>query len=275
MVPKDIQVKFTTGSMLSFAAFLIFLFSVSISAQSTQSAIDWEAGILVGDDLARKEIISQLTKYDFGPLWTGHDNSAVFGFIGHDYQRLRIKIISARKDSLRPDTYIVVGKSKVKENVLPFTGFISITKARLLNDPQTAAGQEHAGLGIKSRGIVMGEFKFAEDRKQNSSGTFEGRLMTAWYIDKQGKLKYDDLERDFDGFKNNQFVGTWKSYQTGVTKISNWGDYRIPLSGDLDGGAGEFSPLDRYLANGWQPYRDAYFENNKQARREETRKWWK
>ncbi|HEY0658921.1 MAG TPA: hypothetical protein VGD05_10625, partial [Pyrinomonadaceae bacterium] len=102
----------------------------------------------------------------------------------------------------------------------------------------------------------------------------DGLLVTRWYIDRSGKLKYDNIEKESDSYSNNQFVGIWKTYRGDIIKISNWGDYRIPLSGDLDIGAGEFSPAGKYLQFGWQTYQDAYTDNNKQARQEEEKQWW-
>ena len=63
-------------------------------------------------------------------------------------------------------------------------------------------------------------------------------------------------------------------------KRCNWGDYRIPNCGDLDIGAGGFSPADKYLTNGWQNYRDANFggpetPKSKKAATLEYVRWWK
>ncbi|WP_260390444.1 hypothetical protein [Riemerella anatipestifer] len=66
-------------------------------------------------------------------------------------------------------------------------------------------------------------------------------------IDNKGQFRYDALNFFSDGFSNNQFVGSWTSYKTNITKRCNWGDYRIPESGDLDIGVGEFSVKDKYL----------------------------
>jgi hypothetical protein len=40
-----------------------------------------------------------------------------------------------------------------------------------------------------------------------------------------------------------------------VIKRCNWGDFRIPNSGDLDGGAAGFSPW-KHKENGWQDFGD-------------------
>lgn len=132
--------------------------------------------------------------------------------------------------------------------------------------------------GIKQEGIVVGEYHFAENRSQKFSGRFDGVFCSRWFIDRYGDLKYDDLEWDCsDSYCNNQFVGTWKSYDAEIPKTCNWGDSRIPQSGDLDIGTGEFYPNDKYVANGWQKLIDAWEKPDcdKKARQEEQRKWWK
>jgi len=83
--------------------------------------------------------VNQLTKelsfrLDFSPLWMKTPNRLVFGFIGDNFQRLRMKIISATKDSEHPDQYIVYGKSKVKNNICQFSGAITIQSIDTLTE---------------------------------------------------------------------------------------------------------------------------------------------
>ncbi len=99
-------------------------------------------------------------------------------------------------------------------------------------------------------------------------------------IDDKGQFRYDALNFFSDGFSNNQFVGSWTSYKTNKTKRCNWGDYRIPESGDLDIGAGEFSVNDKYLKNGWKIYKlaqEGFTETSetKQAKQKEEEQWWR
>ena len=51
-----------------------------------------------------------------------------------------------------------------------------------------------------------------------------------------------------DAFFNNQFKGTWESYHNNIKKKCNWGDYRMPDSKGLDGGA-----TDRNSSTAHQP----------------------
>lgn len=252
---------------------VIFLFAFNIYAQADDRAA-WLSSILDNSELSSVEQRTWVIKYNFGPLWTQTDNSSVFGIIGDNYQRLRMKILSATKQPRRPDTYTVTGKSMVKDVVRSFNGTMKLTNARVLKNARLGVDEDYRRQGIKEHGVVVGEYHFSEDRKETNTGSFDGVFATYWYVDRNGRLEYDDVMMDADGYSNNQFVGTWTSFRNRASKIANWGDHRIPLSGELDIGAGEFSPDDKYLPSGWQSYRDAYSRNDKRARIEEERKWW-
>jgi hypothetical protein len=256
-----------------FGFLAIFLFSLTVHAQAERREA-WLHSLLNDNDLSKVEQKTRITKLDFAPLWIGTENSSVFGFIGQNYQRLRIKIISVRKLSNLSDTYSVSGRSMVNSVVQEFTGTMKVTQARIRTDQRLGVHDEYKNK-VRESGIVVGEYHFSESRRESSTGKFDGAFATYWYIDREGRLRYDDIESQADGFLDNQFVGNWTSYSTGAVKIANWGDFRIPLSGDLDIGAGEFSPDDKYLKFGWQSYRDAYINNDRQARLVEEREWWK
>ncbi|HEY0428040.1 MAG TPA: hypothetical protein VGC76_09695 [Pyrinomonadaceae bacterium] len=261
--------------MKKFTWILFLLLAANIYGQTNNQKAEWEKEIFSDERLSAAEYKNNILKYDFAPLWTSTVNTVVLGFIGDDYQRLRIKIISVIKDKNNPDTYFVTGKSMVKNSINRFSGTIKIAKARILKKDSWGVNDDYQGQGIKNVGIAFADYNFAEDKTQQGSGVFEGTMLTYWLIDKNDKLRYDDVEAEADGYSNNQFVGTWKSYKTGAVKIANWGDDRIPMSGGLDTGAGEFYPDEKYWKSGWQNYIDAYFKNNKKAVSEEQRQWWK
>ena len=253
---------------------LSLLLSISVYGQTNQQIAKWEKQILNSIDLYKQEYKDSLEKYDLSTLWTHSDNSIVYGYIGDNYQRIRIKIISATKDK-NNSNYNIIGKSMVKTNICQFSGTIKITNSRTFKNMHWGVDDEFKNKGIKKQGILIAEYHFTEDSTQTHSGTFDGIISTSWYIDKSGQLKYDDIEKNSDSYCNNQFVGTWKGYKMTTKRMCNWGDYRIPFSGDLDIGEGEFSPADKYLQNGWQRIRDAYTSNNEQARQLEEKQWWK
>lgn len=253
---------------------ILSLFSLNAYTQTDSERSAWPASLFEGSKQPSVEAKSRVTKFDFGPLWTRlDDNTSVLGYIGDNYQRLRIVILTARKNPNQPDTYAVTGKSMVKNIVRPFSGTMKITKA--LSSTGSELEDDYKGDQVKEAGVVVGEYHFSEDAKQTNTGSFDGTFVTYWIVDRNGKFQYDEVMMGADAYMNNQFAGTWTSYRTKAKKPASWGDSRIPLSGDLDMGAGEFSPDEKYIPNGWRSYRDAYTKQDKRALIEERRQWWK
>jgi hypothetical protein len=263
-------------SMKRRSAVILFVLLSALNAfsQSDRDRAPWIASLFEGSGQPTTQGKSRVTKFDFAPLWIRlSDNASILGYIGDDYQRLRLVILSARKDPKRPDTYNVTGKSMVKNVVRPFNGTMKITKA--LSTPSSGLDEDYKGARVREAGAVVGEYHFSEDPKQTNTGSFDGNFVTYWIVDRSGKFQYDEVLAGADGYTNNQFAGTWTSYRTKVKKTASWGDSRIPLSGDLDIGAGEFSPDEKYISNGWNSYHDAYTRQDKRAVMEERRQWWK
>jgi hypothetical protein len=195
----------------------------------------------------------------------------ILGFIGDNYQRFQIHFVSIIQNPTNHYEYFAYGKTKVKETVCSFQGTIKITKSELYKE---------SDIPTYKQGYVVCDVVLYEDNKQNSTGFFFGKLTSNFIIDNKGVFRYDALMFVGDGFCNNQFVGTWTSYKTNSTKKCNWGDYRIPESGDFDIGAGEFSVDDKYVKNGWENYKLAWGTypetlEVKKARQKENEQWWK
>ncbi|WP_345949262.1 hypothetical protein ABDD95_20665 [Mucilaginibacter sp. PAMB04274] len=193
------------------------------------------------------------------------------GFIGSNYQRFYIHYTSVVKDASNPYLYKVQGKTRVKNNICSFSGTITVRQAKRHLEPNTEYPQYKYG-------YLICEVDLKEDPKQAGSGTITGKMTTNWYIKEQGQFAYDTLE-PFDGFSNNECVGRWTPYNGGPSKVCNWGDFRIPQSGSLDTGVGEFYVSDKYINNGWQNYMKALLAGDgkadgKEALAEEKRAWW-
>jgi hypothetical protein len=253
---------------------ILLLITYTAFAQKPDFYAKWKSNVLNEQYLYSKDFKDSLKTLDFSTLWTRVDNGLVYGFIGENFQRLKIKLLSVEKDAIKSDTYHVLGKSMVKNNVCQFRGTIKIEKIRLYKKMHWGVDDEFKKKGIKQQGVLVAKYHFDEDSGQTYSGTFEGTLISLCYIDKNGQIEYDDVEKLGDSYRNNQFNGTWTDLKTKSRKVCNWGDYRIPYSSDLDIGAGEFSPADKYLKYGWQTYRAAFFNNDKNAEAIENKKWW-
>ncbi|MDP9080524.1 MAG: hypothetical protein M3O71_24125 [Bacteroidota bacterium] len=224
-------------------------------------------------DLAPPELKGQLIRFNFSKLFTHTDNAVIYGFIDN-YERIRIKFITVTKSKVLADTYYVYGKSMVKTNIDEFRGAITISNIRKRKVTSTGVDDMYKNKGIKGQFVILGDYSFSEDKKQSHSGKFKGVFISEFYVDKHGNAKYDDIDLNADGFTNNQFVGEWSSYNGKLKKRCNWGDFRIPNSGDLDIGAGDFSPNAKYLKNGWQGLATE-MAANKDAKKTEEIQWWK
>lgn len=233
-----------------------------------------------GQDTTTIDFLSEAKLINFSDLWTIDsiliDNEDLIerkeplGFIGENFQRINIRFISVIQNPVSNLEYLVYGKTRVKDNICDFQGTIRITDSRIYNE---------GDLPPLKQGYISGDYLFYEDNDQKHSGYFSGHFKTGFYFDSNGDLQYDALSFVADGFKNNQFEGTWTNYKTGDSKKCNWGDYRIPDSRDLDMGAAEFGPSDKYDDFGWKYYDLAWGyrldkPGVKEAREKETEKWW-
>lgn len=250
--------------------FIILLFVVGAYAQTDAERAEWAKAVFESVKVSSPAEQNRILKFNFAPMWTRlTDNASVLGYIGEDFQRMRLVILTAIKRPGHPDTYTVTGKSMVKNVIRPFTGTIKITKTASID-----LDEDYKDAKVKEAGLIFGEYHFMESAKESNTGEFKGSFVTNWIIDPRGRLQYDEVIAGADGWSNNQFAGTWTSYRTKKTRPASWGDSRIPVAGDLDIGAGEFSPDEKYVNNGWQNYRDAYARQNKRAMLEEKRRWW-
>jgi hypothetical protein len=235
-----------------------------------------ESEVFKKEQLEKKNVIPDEVKQkfataDFSKIWTHTENKFVYGFIGDDYQRIRIKFITVTKTS--PDTYTVYGKSMVKGNIDDFHGTIKIADIRKLKVASPGLENLYKIEGIKGQYIIVGDYSFAENKNQNHSGSFKGTFRSDFFVDKDNKINYDDLESMIEGYNNNQFAGSWIAYKGNLTQKCNWGDYRIPYSEDLDSGTSDFTPTDDFKKNGWETVHDSG-DTEKKSKLIEDAKWW-
>jgi hypothetical protein len=260
----------TISSMKHLIIVLIFMPVLFSFAQQDNMSREWKNRVLNDPNLQNHNFKDSFALHNFSSLWMKTDNQYVFGFIGNNFERIRVKFISVKQDSTNLDTYHIVGKSMVKNNICDFEGTIVLERIAINKKVEV----EYKSSGVQSQGFIVANYYFEEDSTQLHSGVFQGSLISLWYINANGIIQYDDLIMGADAFRNNQFIGVWQSYTKDRQLICNWGDYRISNSGNLDIGAGSFSPSDAHLQFGWQNYRDAYFNNDDSAYAIEKKRWW-
>ncbi|WP_430812985.1 MULTISPECIES: hypothetical protein [unclassified Carboxylicivirga] len=231
---------------------LLIIFLLISNLLHAQTDNKFLADFLLGNELKAENTLDKFSEYDFSNIWTKTDNQFVYGIIGTEHQRIRIKLISVEKNSLKPNEYIVLGKSKVKETICDFQGIIEISEIKELKMLNYGVDNEYEDIGIKAQGIIIASYEFRENKEQKHSGTFTGQLLSKWYLDSKDSINYDNIESFADSYSNNAFIGIWKSYNTEHEKLCNWADYRVPgANEDFDIGAGEFCVAEKYWSKGW------------------------
>jgi hypothetical protein len=234
------------------------------------------SNFLLEDELKPDNVFSKFTHFDFSGLFSHTENYCIYGIIGADHQRIKIKLTSIRKNSENPSEYFVSGKSNVSGVICDFNGTITIIGIKEVKELHYGVDNEYANKGIKTQGIIIADYEFKENPYQNHSGSFKGKLYSKLYLNADHQIQYDDIQSMSDQYMNNAFTGIWRSYSTGEEKVCNWADYRVPLANqDFDVGAGEFMPAEKYNDHGWRIYRQAWLYGNKEAKEEELREWWK
>ena len=205
-----------------------------------------------GEKTHLKNEIEKYLKYDFSELWLQADNNIVYGVLGDDFQRIQIKLISISKNINNQNEYFVYGKSKVKENICEFVGKITIDKIQESKREHFGVDDEYKYLGIKTQGLLSAKYEFYENKLKSHSGYFIGDLESKWFLDKEDKIQYDNINMHSDGYFNNAFVGTWKMHNSKLVKICHWSDYRVPsVDCSFDIGAAAFSVAEKYHKKGW------------------------
>lgn len=240
-----------------------FFFSLAILCMSISGLSAQDNNESPADSLSVL-LLEELEFNDISHLWSGskaQDNK--LGFIGKDYERLRIRILSVIKNPDNPYEYFLYGKTLVSGTLCEFQGSLQITEAGFY---ETQANADFA------KGFLYGDYVLAEDASCLHSGVFRGSFQTDFYIDDNWTFYYDNLNEDLPNYRNNQFEGRWYPYREGEAMTANWGDSRIPGSDDLDAGFAEFLPSLKYLKNGWDSF-ETEIKNRKAG--EEIGQWWK
>ncbi len=208
-------------------------------------------------------VSQDLYSYDYSDVFK-EDN--YLGYIGKDYKRLYIYYSSITKNS--KDTYTVVGKSMTGGNICAFEGSIKIDSFKKLDKDSYEAGYEAF--------VLVGTYQYKETQGK-FRGTFKGNVEVSFYIE-DGRPHLEDSMIGADGYSNKMHEGVWINDNTKASKPANWGMFRIPDSGDLDQGVGEFYPAEKYHSKGWKSRWDMLTAQDDIVRAQaayiESREWW-
>lgn len=227
-----------TINKIIFFWLMVFMSPSLFAEQTTEKCFN---GFL--DNKAHFAKEDKFDEFDFSNI-LADKRTKFLGYVGADYHRLHINFDSVKKISR--SKYIVSGNYKIAGKTQSFNGEIQISEIRKYTNFNYGVDDFMKGK-INAQGIALATYFLKGEAEKFQA---KGRMLTRWYIDNDKKLLYDDISEDEDLYANNLFCGECEVGEV-QTRPCAWGHYRIPNSGDLDIGAGEFSPNPKYLSNGW------------------------
>lgn len=184
-----------------------------------------------------------LEAHDLSEVWVG-DN--YLGFSGANYQRITFAIERAEKVAL--DEYRLRGTVRMSGMQRPMEGTLRIVAVQQREGDDCEEASEEQIYDIFGAYTISIYSTYGD-----SHGTQKGVFYSSVY-ELDDMVELNDLGGYCDGWNNNQFRGWVVDEKNKASDKVNFGLGRIPDSGDLDVGVGEFFPDEKYYAYGWAEY---------------------
>jgi hypothetical protein len=217
--------------------------------------------------LSPENLKSILDTSDFSRLFNQDQYARPYdGFYGKDRYRIEMYYDSVYKDTLNPAVYHIEGRSKFKNNIVPFRGNFTIKAVRKTLDPNMYVDSEIKVDSASQRSFYTLDaiYSLEEDGTFIGSGKFQGKLLIDYnyypYDNFRPNLWYFSPETPTkaSGFLWN---GTWTSYLTKAVKPALWSadiySYGNTILKDFAIGERDVEINEKYRHLGW----DRYWEN--------------
>jgi len=228
--------------------FLLLVLLTCAPAANAGQAQKWLKSIESSRYLAPGDVKQKYLHLDFSDVIK--PKHEFLGYVGAGHERLNVSFSSATKSAAHPEVYLIEGTAASGPDACRFSGTIKIHRIREFAKMHYGVDDAYKDKGIQAQGVVIGNYELRESGCENT-GVFSGVMTSSWYLDKDGAVRVDDIGKDADSYANNQYVGVWKSSGKKPTRTANWGEFRIPFSGDLDIGSGDFGANPKYKDRGW------------------------
>lgn len=229
---------------------MIFLFFVISFFGCTQE-------ISVHNEESVQNKVNSIKRHEFlisGINISNNFPKQLLGAFGRNYYRidLRVDTIEKKTDSL----YIIYGSTELKNNVQKFLGTIELVSVSV--DSTDIYGQIDSN---EKYGILNGTYNFFETNGRDTSGIFNGKIKIGFHVNiEDGSVDFDLLDWMQSSYLNYEMIGFWNEYGKERKYKTYFSEGHMNI--DLDGGAGEFCPKQKYRKYGWDSFIKEYFEDN-------------
>ena len=215
-----------------------------------------------------------LQAHDLAALWQNADSSdrtspVYEGFFGPDHYHFALAFTQVKRDPANPAVYHVLGKSRYRKNIRPFSGTLTVRKLVDLPYPgflqAMATNESNAADSLSGRTYTAhAQLQLQEERTENS-GIFEGELLLDFYVVPAKKPGYVTVF-DHEGIEERLptrgcgllLRGNRRNISTGQVKSFTVAPWVSAVAPDvfkdfmLDERMGEINP--KYAKLGWKEF---------------------
>ncbi len=208
-------------------------------------------------------------KYKLTEFFLNSQPQNIYGFIGHQLERIKVKIDNAEQSKISSVKYTLTGKTNVNNSIADFTGDLKLTDIYEFKEP------------ITKHGLIICKFDavLKETGTTPHIGVFRGNyyLILSKVVD---DVRFPKAIPQF--IKSHTFAGYWQSNDTKMNLSVMWGEnYMLEELEDFLHGITGLLPIDeKIIEKSWNTYLDAYSEDTpkdlkQKAIEAENSEWWK
>jgi hypothetical protein len=216
---------------------------------------------LIINDLSADSTKNILSKYDLSTLFKDYEGNYLVpnnGFYGKSFYRIEMYFSDVQKDSLNPAVYHLKGKSRFKNNILPFEGSFTVESLVAFTDPNLDI-EALENWGLKNAFSLKGTFKIDEDKSRDGSGFYQGKFTTDFGVNKDDRAEiwyYSQTPNTMGA--GYQFDGNWTSYKTGKVNYAMWASDLFMIANgilkDFSIGERDIEINKKYRHLGWENF---------------------
>lgn len=174
------------------------------------------------------------------------------GYVGDMKHRLFIVYETVEQDTQNPTRYRIKGYAKINDSNRPFEGTLNVKEVRQLEQMHYGPQDKMRLSGMQAQGFILAEYTLDEQPRSQDFGQYIGTMKLNWYSDKDGVLRYDDIESASPSYINNLHEGLWVDYETRSGIPALWSDGDIPRPGQLETSIQQSAPLRQFDDKGWR-----------------------
>lgn len=261
-------------------AFIFVIIAISYTKSQTVNdskfANGFKTSIIKSLNKSKYEILDTkkfADKYELSKFFLKMESEKLFGFIGFEMERIKIKITDVGQDKDIKSKYHIDGITKVDKSIQKFSGELRLSNVYSFKEVLT------------NHGLVICEFDAILNEICNKSVNAEhcGKFVGNYYLILSKVVDDIRFPKVIPKYiQNYTFAGNWISNNKKMNYPVLWGEnYLLEELADFYYGITLSPEINESLINkNWQNYFDAYTEGVKiniqnKALQIEKQQWWK